>query len=228
MGRVFIGHYSASYVAKAVEPRIPLWLLFLLAQLVDIVWAGLVLAGVEKSRLVPGFTATNDYQLIYVPYSHSLTAAVCWAIGAAGVWLVVRRQWRPALVIAAVVVSHWLLDLLVHTADLPLFGTEYKQGFGLWNQPYLSLGLEAGLLLLGLLFYLRARRPASRGGLSRMWALVIGMIAMQWVALWGNRPSTMTRTAVGGLLAYLLFAALAEWFDRDAIASGPGMTRSCS
>ncbi len=219
---MFIGHYSASYVAKAIEPRIPLGILFLAAQLVDIVWAGLVLAGVEDTRLVSGFTATNDYQLVYVPYSHSLAATVCWAAVAAGVWLVARRQWRPALVIAAVVVSHWLLDLLVHTADLPLFGTRYKQGLGLWNYPYLSLGLEAGLLLGGLVFYLRADRPASRGGRSRMWALVAGMIAMQSVALWGDRPSSITRTAIGGLLCYLVFAALAEWFDRDRQRVGPG------
>jgi hypothetical protein len=44
---MFVGHYAAALAAKAVEPRAPLWTLIAGAQLIDIGWAGLVMAGVE-------------------------------------------------------------------------------------------------------------------------------------------------------------------------------------
>ena len=59
---MFVGHYGVSYVAKRVDDSIPLWILFVAVQFVDIVWASLVLLGVEKVRIVPGFTATNPLE----------------------------------------------------------------------------------------------------------------------------------------------------------------------
>jgi len=51
---VFVGHYAPALVGKAVEPRVPLWMLFVAVQLVDIAWVVLVLLGVERVRIVPG------------------------------------------------------------------------------------------------------------------------------------------------------------------------------
>lgn len=42
--------------------------------------------------------------------------------------------------------SHWLLDLLVHRPDLPLYDDTMKMGLGLWNYPAIALALEAMLL----------------------------------------------------------------------------------
>jgi hypothetical protein len=50
---MFVGHYAAALAAKAVQPKAPFWTYVLGAQLVDVAWAGLVLAGVEKMSLDP-------------------------------------------------------------------------------------------------------------------------------------------------------------------------------
>ena len=48
---MFMGHYSAALVAKAVEPRAPLWSYVAAAQLLVIGFSVLVMSGVEKARL---------------------------------------------------------------------------------------------------------------------------------------------------------------------------------
>jgi hypothetical protein len=50
--------------------------LFLAVQWLDVMWAPLVLMGIEKVRIVPGFTATNPLDLYYMPFTHSLMAAL--------------------------------------------------------------------------------------------------------------------------------------------------------
>jgi membrane-bound metal-dependent hydrolase YbcI (DUF457 family) len=118
---MFVGHYSASLVAKRVAPRLPLWALLLAAQAVDVAWAVFILTGVESVRIVPGYTATNPLDLYHMPYTHSLPAAALWSVAVAlPAWAWARRSqpparaWRLAWVLGAVVFSHWWLDLIVH------------------------------------------------------------------------------------------------------------------
>jgi hypothetical protein len=58
---MFVGHYGVSYAAKSIEPRVPLWVWFIAVQWMDVVWSVLVLLGVEKLHIVPGFTEANSY-----------------------------------------------------------------------------------------------------------------------------------------------------------------------
>ena len=69
---MFTGHYSFSFAGKSAEKRIPLWLLFLAVQWIDVMWSIFVLLGIEKVRIVPGITASNALDLYYMPYTHSL------------------------------------------------------------------------------------------------------------------------------------------------------------
>src|SRR5215510_12537645 len=134
---MFVGHYGPSFAAKAIDRTIPLWLLFLAVQWLDVMWSIFVLLGIEKVRIVPGFTATNPLDLYYMPYTHSLIGAVLWAL-AMGIlyklWSKNEGLLAPVLVGLAVF-SHWVLDLLVHSQDLPLYGNRMKVGMGLWNFP---------------------------------------------------------------------------------------------
>src|SRR6266566_2637901 len=132
---MFVGHYGPSFAIKALRPAIPLWLLFVAVQLVDVAWAILVLLGVEKARIVPGITASNPLDLYYMPYTHSLAAALLWSLGALVCYrLAVSTSSKiSALVVAAAVFSHWVLDFLVHRPDLPLYDNTAKVGLGLWN-----------------------------------------------------------------------------------------------
>ena len=63
---MFFGHYAASLAAKAVEPRAPLWSYVIAAQAIDIGWAALLMAGVEKARIdpsLPGSTLDRKLEL---------------------------------------------------------------------------------------------------------------------------------------------------------------------
>src|SRR6185369_17966598 len=117
------GHYAVSFVAKKITPTIPLWVLFIAVQLLDVAWAPLVLVGIEKVRIVPGITATNPLDLYYMPYTHSLVAALVWSL----IGFVIYRLWkgrtsgRAAVIVGVAVFSHWVLDLIVHRPDLSMY-----------------------------------------------------------------------------------------------------------
>ncbi len=84
---MFVGHYGAGFAVKRVDQSIPLWVLFIAVQMLDVLWAPFILLGVEKARIVPGITASNPLDLYYVPFTHSLLAALLWSVGA---WVVYR------------------------------------------------------------------------------------------------------------------------------------------
>lgn len=206
---MFVGHYGVSFVAKRAAVTIPLWVLFLAVQLLDVLWAPLVLLGVEKVRIVPGFTATNPLDLYYMPYTHSLVAASLWSIA---VGFAYRRIAHPAgawagMTVALAVFSHWLLDLIVHKPDLPLYDNALKVGLGLWDRPALALGLEAILLFGGVWMFLKLRstRPVP--------VIVLGlvMLAVQVYVFFGPPPPSPAAAASTALLGYAAFAALIWW-----------------
>lgn len=206
---MFVGHYGVSFVAKRNDDSIPLWVLFLAVQLLDVVWAPLVLLGVEKVRIVPGFTATNPLDLYYMPYTHSLVAALLWSVAAAAAY---RRLGRSAtvhasLLVGAAVFSHWVLDFVVHRPDLPLFDDSAKVGLGLWNRPVLGFGLEAAVLLGGVALFLR-HRLGRRLPLA-VFSLV--MLAIQAYISFGPPPASDVSSAVTALGAYVVFALVAWW-----------------
>src|SRR3569832_1826669 len=132
---MFIGHYAPAFVAATSRRSPKLGTLFVAAQLVDISFFALLLLNVEHMRLVPGATKMNPMDLYDMPWDHSLLGALGWAAGFAIVLRMVRRDWRAAWIGGAEVLSHWLLDLLVHRPDLTLIGRPPGIGLGLWNHP---------------------------------------------------------------------------------------------
>src|SRR5437899_10917683 len=164
---MFVGHYGVSFAAKKIDPSVPLWMLFIAVQLLDVAWAPLVLLGIEKVRIVPGITASNPLDLYYMPYTHSLVAALLWSAGGFVIYRLARSRdgtTAALVVVAAAVFSHWVLDFIVHRPDLPLYDDAIKVGLGLWNLPVLAFGLEATLLFGGMWLYFRsgaARRAAT-------------------------------------------------------------------
>lgn len=211
---MFIGHYSAALAIKSAEKSISLGWLFLAAQLVDVFWATFVLLGIERVRIVPGITAANPLDLYFMPYTHSLIAAIGWSAAA----FLVARIWcakRVALLIAVCVFSHWVLDLLVHRPDLPLYGDQYKVGLGLWNYRWLSLALELALSAACFYAYVRATRATIRT--TAVVALAGLMIVGGVVNAFGPLPPSDQAVAFSGLTIYLVFAVVAAWADRRRI-----------
>ena len=214
---MFVGHYGPSFAIKAMRPSIPLWLLFIAVQLVDVAWAVLVILGIEKVRIVPGITASNPLDLYYMPYTHSLVAAVLWAVAAVvlckpcpGV-----RKWPTAAWVGGAVFSHWILDFLVHRPDLSLYDDTMKVGLGLWNYPAIALFLEALFLFGGMIVYLRGTR--ARNAIGRFGPPVFGilMLAIQGYIFFGPPPTSPGAAAITALVSYAVFAAVSEWLDRQ-------------
>ena len=214
---MFIGHYGPGFAIKAIRPAIPLWLVFIAVQLVDVAWAALVLLGIEKVRIVPGITASNPLDLYYMPYTHSLVAAVLWAVAASILCKPVRgvRNWSAAAWIGAAVFSHWILDLLVHRPDLPLYGDAMKVGLGIWNYPAIALSLEAFLLFGGMIMYLRRSKAINAIGRFGPPAFGILMLAIQSYVFFGPPPTSPGAAATTALVSYVVFAAVAQWLDRQ-------------
>ena len=213
---MFIGHYGPAYAIKALRPATPMWLLFVAVQMVDVAWAILVLLGVEKLRIVPGITASNPLDLYYMPYTHSLAAAAIWA-GVVAILckpLTAVRTWHAAAWIGLAVFSHWILDLLVHRHDLPLYDDTLKVGLGLWNHPTIALFLEACLVFGGMIWYLR--RTTAINAIGRFGAPLFGvlMLAIQCYVFFGPPPSSPSAAATTALIAYVAFAVVAQWLDR--------------
>jgi hypothetical protein len=146
---MFVGHYGVSYAAKFVGPRVPFWVWFIAVQWMDVVWSVLVISGIEKLHIVPGFTEANAYDLYYMPYTHGLpeSIAISLVLGVIVAMFTSGDRAMTIFVVAAASFSHWLLDLIVHVPDLPLYDNTAKVGLGLWRHVTLSFPLE--LIVLG-------------------------------------------------------------------------------
>ena len=210
---MFIGHYSASFVAKAVAPQVPLWLLLAAAQLVDIFWGVFILAGVEHASLDPSL-ASNPLVLHDMPYTHSLVATVAWSVIAFLIaWKAIGLAVREAFVVAAVVASHWFLDLIVHRPDLPILFGAPKLGLGLWNYPLLAYGLEVLLLIVTVWLCLKA--IPIRTDHRRVWyGFAVVLLAIQTMTSFGPIPPPITAMVASALALYVIIPFAGRWVER--------------
>jgi membrane-bound metal-dependent hydrolase YbcI (DUF457 family) len=214
---MFVGHYAASLALKKFEKRASLGVLFLAVQLVDILFFPFVLLGIERINIVENFTDATHFELEYMPYTHSLVGSLFWAgvVYALFRWVFVKRE-SVALVIALAVFSHWVLDLLVHTPDLPVWNdASLKLGFGLWNNAVATYLLEATLLLAALWLYLRSTAATSKAGKYGMGIFVIVLLLVNIVNIFGPlHDDSRLALSVTALAAYFIFAATAFWLDK--------------
>jgi hypothetical protein len=223
---MFVGHYGVSFAAKRLDPSIPLWVLFVAAQLLDVIWGPLVMLGIEKVRIIPGFTASNPLDLYYMPYTHSLLAALLWSLGA---WALYRWLGKPsgggaggagraALIVGLAVLSHWVLDVVVHTRDLALYDDTAKVGLGLWNVRSAALALELATLAGGLWMYLGSA-PVRRAPM-----LVFGavLVAIQLAAVFGPPPATPRAVGGAALAGYVVLTAAVALLERARRPAAPG------
>ena len=207
---MLVGHYGVAFGAKPAVPAVPLWVYFIAVQWLDVIWSVLVLLGVEKLRIVPGFTEANPYDLYFMPYTHGLLGAIVLslALGAVVAAFVSRQRGRALLIVSAAAFSHWLLDLIVHTPDLPLYDNSNKVGFGLWRHVAISFPLEIAVLLAGTWYFARRLPPADQRGHWALRIFTVALIALQIYATFGPPPSSQTAMAVMALGLYAVLAAL--------------------
>jgi hypothetical protein len=211
---MFVGHYAAAFAAKAIEPKAPMWTLAAAAQLVDIGWSALIIAGVERARVDPSLPGSS-LVLEHMPWTHSLPMAIAWAVGAALlVKLLLGLPAWASVVIGLTVFSHWLLDLLVHRPDLELWIGGDKVGFGLWNYPAPEQAVEIGLIAITGAAWVASRK--TLGHLAWPAIAFIGfLVALQIAAMLSPQPAGPlgAQSGVMILAIYLVVVALAALTD---------------
>ncbi len=217
---MFIGHFGVGFGAKSLAPRVSLGTLFLAAQFLDLLWPTLLLLGVERVAIAPGATAVTPLLFEHYPISHSLLTVLGWASLVGGAHFLLRRDRRGALVVAALVVSHWLLDAIVHRPDLPVLPDErWLIGFGAWSSLPLTLALELPLFVVGVWLYVRRTSPIDGAGRWGLWGLIAFLLAVYAANLAGSPPPSVAAIAWVGQLQWLLVVS-AYWVDRHRRGGG--------
>jgi membrane-bound metal-dependent hydrolase YbcI (DUF457 family) len=216
---MFIGHFAVAFGAKKYVQGVSLGILFLACQLADIIWSNLVLLGIEKVEIEPGITVMTPLNFLHYPWSHSLATLLLWSLLFAIIYALLRRAGpRAALVIAVVVLSHWLLDFIVHRPDMPLTPTgQMRLGASLWNLPLAAVALELLLFTLGVGLYLRHTRAVNRRGNIALWALLLFLLTAYTLNLIGPPPPSVTVLAWSAQ-SYWLIIAWGFWIDRNRVA----------
>jgi hypothetical protein len=163
-------------------------------------------SGDREGSIVPGITATNPLDLYYMPYTHSLDGALLWSVGAGIVYYFLRRKdgSTGASLVGGAVFSHWMLDVLVHRPDMPLYDNSAKIGLGLWNHPLFAFVLEVAVLFGGMYSYLRSTDA---------------MLLVQAFVFFGPPPSSATGAAITALVFYFGFAGMAGWLEKERVLS---------
>jgi len=219
---MFIGHYSAALAIKSVDNKLSLGGLFIAVQLVDIIFFPLAYLGIEKFNIVPNFTESTHFELEFMPYTHGLVGSVGWALIVYFLYRLFASKTQNINKLAGLmglaVVSHWFLDLLMHTPDLPLLGDDsLKLGFGLWNNATLTFMIEAVLILAALWLYLRSTKSNSRTGRFAMLSFVMLLILINIVNVFGPPPGSKIEVIFSAMVAYFVFAGVAFWLDKKRI-----------
>ena len=211
---MFIGHTAVALAAKAGMPRVSLGWLLASAFALDLLWPVFLVLGIERVSVVPGATAFNALVFDAYPWSHSLLLACAWALCAAAVARALGMTMGGAGLIAALVLSHWILDWVSHVPDLPLWpGRSPLVGLGLWNSVFWTLLAEGAIYAAGIALYVRSTRARDRIGSIGLWSFLLVCAAMWASSPWSPPPPSAQALAWVGFGSWLLIA-WAAWADR--------------
>ena len=211
---MFIGHFGLAFGAKKAAPAVSLGSLFLAAQFADLLWPTLLLLGIERVEVEPGVTAMTPLDFVSYPYSHSLLALCVWGLTAGIVYALVRRaRGLAALTLVALVVSHWVLDVVTHRPDMPLtLNGPARLGLGLWFSIPATLAVEFVLFAAGLAVYLRATSARDRIGSIGLWTLAAFLLIVYLAAAFGPPPPSATAVAWSAQALWLV-VVWGYWVD---------------
>lgn len=211
---MFLGHFGVGFGAKAAATKTSLGTLFLAAQFIDLLWPTFLLIGLEHVVISPGVTKVTPLDFTDYPISHSLLAVIGWAFLFAGVYYLLRRYPRGAWVCGLAVVSHWILDLLVHRPDLPLMpGNSIRLGLGLWDSTVATLAVELTIFAVGVGIYSRLTKAKDRQGSWGFLALLIFLCLIYLGNIVGQPPPNVVALAWVGQAQWLL-VVWGYWIDR--------------
>ena len=212
---MFVGHYALGLATKQLAPRTSLGALIAAPILLDLLWPIFLLIGWEYVSIVPNPNPFLRLQFDAYPISHGLVAVIGWATLFASIYLGVARYLVGAITIWFSVISHWLLDYIVHRPDLPLYaGSNRLLGLGLWNKPKITMAIELVMFAAGVLIYLRATKAKNAIGNYAFWFFVLALVGLYAAVIFAPPPSSVTKLAIGTMFSWL-FVLWAWWLDRN-------------
>lgn len=215
---MFLGHLAVGMAAKRAAPKTSLATLLAAAQFADLLWPAFLLLGVEHVRIDPGNTAVTPLDFYDYPISHSLLTGLGWAAGFGLVYYALRRYGRGAWILGGCVVSHWILDVISHRPDMPLYpGGQTHLGLGIWNSLPVTLSIEFGMYIAGVVIYAGFTTARDRIGKYAFWVLVATLAVLYVASLLGPPPPSVHALALVSL-AGLLFIPWAWWADSHRAA----------
>lgn len=197
---MFLGHQGLALAARRLAPKTSFGTTFLATGFADCLWPIFLLLGWERVRIAPGITKMTPLDFTSYPWSHSLLMDALWAAAFAAIYFAVRRYNIGAWVVAAGVLSHWVLDWISHRPDMPLTPwSQQKYGLGLWNSVFGTVAAELLLFFGGLFIYMKGTAPKDRIGKYALWSFVGLMVALWLGAVFGPPPPSETAITMSGL-----------------------------
>jgi hypothetical protein len=196
-------------------------------QFADLLWPTLVLFGVEYFEISPGITVVTPLDFVSYPYSHSLVMSLLWAgLFAAGYYLAHRKGFVAAAVLAALVFSHWLLDVASHRPDMPItIGGDQRIGLGLWDSLFATIGVETIVFVAGAFMYAKSTRAKDRTGKFAFWGL-IGFLFLVYLGNVFGPPPPGVDAVTWGAQALWLVVLWGYWVDRHRTTVKAGMAKA--
>jgi hypothetical protein len=215
---MFVGHFGLAFGAKKAAPTVSLGALFLACQFADLLWPLLLLLGVEQVAITPGITTVTPLDFVSYPYSHSLLMLCVWGLLIGAVYVVATRSAIAAgVTLGLLVVSHWVLDVIVHRPDMPLTPTgATRLGLDLWSSLAATFVVEFAIFGAGVYVYARATTARDRIGSIGLWALVVFLGVVMVANVLGPPPPTVSAIAWAAQAMWLL-VFWGYWIDRHRI-----------
>jgi hypothetical protein len=212
---MFIGHFGAGFAGKKFNKSASLGTYFMAAQWIDLIWPILLLLGIEKAEIKPGVTTVTPLDFTYYPFTHSLFGVLGWAFLFGLIYFFIKKNKRVAIILGLLVLSHWLLDLLVHIPDLPIFpGFGIKVGFGLWNSFAATVIFEGLIFTLGIYLYYKSTKPKNKIGTYSLIGLIVFLVAMYISNLVGPPPPSIEMIGILGNAQWLIIL-WGYWIDKN-------------
>jgi hypothetical protein len=221
---MFIGHYAVGLAAKKFAPRASMGALIAAPILLDLLWPVFLLFGWEHVSIEQNANPFLRLQFDSYPISHGLIAVIGWATLFASVYFGFTRYLAGTIVIWIGVVSHWLMDFVVHRPDLPLYAHSRAFGLSLWNHRWLTIAIEMALFSVAIWTYQRQTRARDKIGLYAFLAFLLFLLLAYAGACFGPAPSSVKKLAIVTLMGWLMIP-WAWWFDAHRVSTESGSDR---
>lgn len=210
-----VGHIAAGLIAKRIDTTPSLGTLVLAAMLPDFLWSIFIIAGIEHVRFHEGKGAANYFDAYDIALSHSLLMDIVWAAVFAGLYYVLRHKLRGTLIIFALVLSHWVFDVIAHRPDMPVApGLQTHLGLGLWANLPATIVVEGGLWVFALILYIRTTHARTRIGVIVFWIGVVLITLSGYNNVAGPPPPNPQIAPIVSLVYFSLVVGWAYWMNR--------------